>query len=96
MWLIASFVAAIVVTAIWSYAPKEYKLDSLCLMLWGLTLMVMVDHVLGYKGGPFIEVETQGLIQNGAVLGVAMLAPLIAIWGIQLIISKQTRDFTTR
>lgn len=63
MWLITSFVAAVIVTAIWAYAPKKYKLDFLALMLWGLAIMVFVDHVMGYDGsGPFIVMETDGLI----------------------------------
>ncbi len=88
MWLITSSAAAVIVTAIWAYAPKKYRLSNLALMLWGLTLLVFVDHVLGYEGGPFIEMETDGLIENGTVLGVAMLIPVFIIWEIQLVISK--------
>lgn len=88
MWLIVSCVAAIIVTGIWAYAPKKYRLDSLALMLWGLSIMVFVDHVLGYEGGPIIEAESGGLIGSGTVLGVAMLIPLFIIWKIQLVLSK--------
>ncbi len=92
MWLIISCVAAIAATAAWSYAPKRYKLGNLSLMLWGLTIMVFVDHVLGYEGGPFIETETDGLIPDGTVLGVAMLIPVFIIWEIQLVIAKLKQD----
>ena len=51
MWLITSFVAAVSVTAAWVFASKKYRLGFLALMLWGLTVMVLVDHVLGYEGG---------------------------------------------
>jgi len=88
MWLITSSIVAIIVTAVWAYAPKEYKLGNLALMLWGLTLLIFVDHTIGYEGGAFIEMETNGLIESGTVLGIAMLAPIFLIWEIQLVISK--------
>jgi hypothetical protein len=96
MWLITSLVAAIVVTAIWAYAPKRYKLDSLSLMLWGLALMVLVDHVMGYAGGGFVEMETDGLIKDGTVLGIAMLIPIFIVWAAQLLIAKQNGELITR
>ena len=88
MWLITSSIAAIIATAVWAYAPKKYKLGTLALMLWGLTIMVFVDHVLGYEGGPFLEMETDGLIESGTVLGIAMLIPVFIIWEIQLVLSR--------
>lgn len=96
MWLITTFVAAIFVTAIWAYAPKKYKLDFLGLMLWGLAIMILVDHIMGYEGGPFIEMETDGLIQNGTVLGIAMLIPVFIIWEISLVISKAKEEIRRR
>ncbi|MBU0762655.1 MAG: hypothetical protein KKD39_06480 [Candidatus Altiarchaeota archaeon] len=96
MWLIISCVAAIIVSAVWSYAPKKYKLGNLALMLWGLTIMVFVDHILGYEGGPFIEMESDGLIPNGTVLGVAMLIPVFIIWEVQLVLSKLKDDIRKR
>ena len=97
MWLITSFIAAIIVSAVWSYAPKKYKLDSLALMLWGLALMVFVDHVMGYEGsGPFIVTETTGLIPNATVLGIAMLIPVFIIWEISLVLSKARGEIITR
>lgn len=88
MWLITSFVAAIAVTAVWLIAPKKFKLNFLGMMLWGLSLMLLVDHIMGYEGGSFIEMETDGLIQNGLVLGIAMLIPVFVIWEVALTISK--------
>lgn len=85
MWLVTTLVAAIAVTAMWLTLPKNrYKLDFLAVMLWGLGLMIFVDHILGYRGGPFLEAETDGLVQNGAVLGILMLIPVIAIWTVYL------------
>jgi len=86
--LITSFAAAICASAAWVFADKKYRLGFLALMLWGLSAMVLVDHVMGYEGGAFIEMETGGLIPNGLVLGIAMLMPVFVIWEIPLIISK--------
>lgn len=96
MWLITTSMAAILVTAVWAIAPKKYKLENLALMLWGLAIMVFVDHALGYAGGPFIEMQTSGLIENGAVLGIAMLIPVFIIWEIQLVTSKHKEEATAR
>lgn len=85
MWLITSLIAAVAVTAIWIIAPKKYQLDFLALMLWGLSIMVFVDHIIGYEGGAFVEMETDGLISNGIVLGIVMLIPIFIIWEISLI-----------
>jgi hypothetical protein len=96
MWLITSFIAAIVVTAIWIFAPKKYQLGFLGLMLWGLAIMVLVDHVMGYQGGSFIEMETDGLITNGTVLGITMLLPIFIIWEISLVHLKLKGKITKR
>jgi hypothetical protein len=87
MWLITTLIAAIGVTALWLVAPKKFKLNFLCLMLWGASVMILTDHVLGYEGGEFIEMTTEGMITNGAVLGVAMLIPIFLVWEIYAIIS---------
>jgi len=88
MWLVTTIIAAIAVTAIWYIKPKIYKLDILSLMLWGTSIMILVDHILGYEGGTFIELETEGLITNGTLLGVVMLIPIFVLWEILLITSK--------
>lgn len=94
MWLITTLVAAVAVTAISFVAPKKYQLNFLALMLWGLGLMVLVDHIMGYSGsGPFLEMETDGLIENGVVLGIAMLIPVFVIWEISVIFSKLRGTF---
>lgn len=87
MWLVTTVIAAIAVTAIWYIKPKVYKLDLLSLMLWGTSIMILVDHVLGYEGGKFFEVQTDGLITNGTLLGIVMIIPILIIWEIILIIS---------
>lgn len=88
MWLVVSFVAAIFITALSFTTPKKYNLGFLSLMLWGLSIMVLIDHVLGYEGGEFLEMETDGLITNGTVLGIVILIPLFIIWELALLIPK--------
>lgn len=88
MWFVVSLVAAISATALSFTTPKKYNLRLLSLMLWGLSIMVLIDHVLGYEGGEFLEMETDGLITNGVVLGIVMLIPLFIIWEITLLIPK--------
>ena len=89
MWLITTLIAALAVTAAWFVVPKKYQLGLLGLMLWGLAIMILVDHIMGYGGsGPFQEMETDGLIENGTVLGIAMLIPIFTIWEVVLTMSK--------
>ena len=87
MWLVTTLIAAIGVTALWYVKPKIYKLDLLSLMLWGTSIMILVDHILGYEGGAFLELETEGLITNGTLLGIVMLIPILIFWEIVLITS---------
>ena len=80
MWLITTFLAAIIATLASVIFKKKYRLGFLSLMLWGGTVMIFTDRLLGYNGGDFLEIKTGGLIQNGALLGLVMLLPIIAIW----------------
>lgn len=91
MWLVTTSIAATGATIGKFVLPKDYKLGFLALMLWGATAMILVDHILGYEGGAFLEKTTDGMIANSAVLGIAMLVPVFAIWGISLLISNLKR-----
>jgi len=88
MWLITTLIAALFVTAAWYFIKKDYKLDILSLMLWGTSIMILVDHIIGYEGGAFLELETDGLITNGTLLGIVMLIPVFVIWEIILVLTK--------
>ncbi len=88
MWLITTFIAALITTFLRILLKKKYKLGFLSLMLWGATIMILVDHLLGYNGGKFLEIETDGIIKNGTLLGIVMLIPVLFIWFITLLISK--------
>ncbi|HNU35065.1 MAG TPA: hypothetical protein PKJ15_00565 [Methanomassiliicoccales archaeon] len=88
MWLITTLIAAIAVTMAWIVASKKYRLNFLALMLWGLSVMILIDHILGYESGAFLEMETDGLITSGVVLGIAMLIPIFIIWEAALVLAK--------
>lgn len=94
MWLITTFIAAIAATLLWFFLRKKYKLGFLSLMLWGATIMILVDHLLGYDGGNFWEIKTDGIIKNGILLGIVMLIPVFLIWLIALLIDaiKKTKN----
>jgi len=88
VWLITTLIAALAVTIAWIVVSEKYKLSFLALMLWGLSVMIFVDHVLGYEGGAFLEMETDGLITSGIVLGIAMLIPVFILWEAVLVKAK--------
>ena len=85
MWLIVALIAALAATAAYALLKerKKYKLGFLSLMLWGMFLMVLVDRSIAYfEGGQFIEATTDGLVASSALLGIAMLLPVLLIWAI--------------
>ncbi|OGX14997.1 MAG: hypothetical protein A2166_00705 [Omnitrophica WOR_2 bacterium RBG_13_41_10] len=91
MWLVTTSIAAAGATLAKFVLPKDYKLDFLALMLWGAAVMILIDHILGYEGGGFLEKITDGMVKNSVVLGIAMLLPVFLIWGISLLISNLKR-----
>jgi len=98
MWLITTLIAAIIVTALLVIIskPERYKLHQLSLMIWGAGIMILVDHVLGYEGGEFLEMRTDGAITNGVVLGIVMLIPVFILWEIMLLTSKRKESVSKR
>ena len=88
MWLITTFIAAFTATLLWFLLKRKYRLGFLSLMLWGAVIMILVDRILGYEGGKFLETETNGIINSGIQLGIVMLIPVFLIWFIAILISK--------
>ena len=80
MWLVILAFAATIATAIW-YTQAEndkYMLKFLSLILWGTTIMVLVDHALPFLmegGGEFFEMTTEA-----TVLGFVMLVAALGVW----------------
>lgn len=89
MWLFTTFCAAIIATFLYLKSDKKYKFDFLALMLWGATIMILTDHILGYEGGEFLEKSTDGIITNSTSLGLLMILPVISSWIVAIIASNQ-------
>ncbi|MEM1506988.1 MAG: hypothetical protein QXU02_01560 [Candidatus Bathyarchaeia archaeon] len=87
MWLIILAFAAAIATVIWYSKAEEdkYMLKLLCLILWGATIMILVDRVIGYlmNGGEFFE-----LTLDAAALGFTMLTAALIVWGIALLVKN--------
>ena len=95
MWLATTLIAAIIASILYFKYPQKLRLDLLSLMLWGATLMILVDHILGYEGGAFFEPQTDGLVGNATTLGFLMLIPVILIWFVVMITNlKKLRKLT--
>jgi len=85
MWLVILAFAAAISTVIWysSAEDDKYMTNMLCLMLWGATIMALIDRVTGYlmEGGAFLE-----LTPEAVALGFVMLTAAIILWEITLLI----------
>ncbi|MEM2878655.1 MAG: hypothetical protein QXG10_03820 [Candidatus Hadarchaeales archaeon] len=92
MWLVTTLVAAAAATVAWGLSSsgfrRSWRLSTLALMLWGATVMIFIDHILGYGGGEFLEFTTEGSINSGALLGAVMLVPVFAVWGALVLIAR--------
>lgn len=85
MWLIILALSAATTTALW-YSKAENDtcmLKFLSLLLWGATIMVLVDHTMGYlmEGGEYLELTTEA-----TVLGIVLLIAAIVVWEITLLL----------
>jgi hypothetical protein len=85
LWLLILAFASAIATALWySIAENDkYMLKLLSAILWGATIMVFVDHVMGYlmKGGEFFE-----LTADAMVLGFVLLITALVVWEIVLLL----------
>ncbi len=87
MWLVVTSFAAILATALWYFLEndsKSCKLGFLSLMLWGASIMIFVDHLIGYltEGGEFLEISVEA-----TVLGIVMVMVALIIWEVALLVS---------
>ncbi|MCX8196995.1 MAG: hypothetical protein N3G80_01625 [Candidatus Micrarchaeota archaeon] len=84
MWLVPILGAAAISFLLFALLPqqrKRYRLGLLSLMLFGLSLLVFADKFFSMQPGePFLEEKTDGIIENTFVLGLLMLAPVVAVW----------------
>jgi len=78
--------AAVIATAIWYIYDdrrETYSLGVLALILWGTSIMVLVDHVMGYlaEGGEFIEATP-----DAALLSATLLLTALIVWEVVLLV----------
>ncbi|MGA1822573.1 MAG: hypothetical protein ACMUIG_08595 [Thermoplasmatota archaeon] len=78
MWFITFLTAAVISTLVWyasDRARNTYGIGILNLILWGTTILVFVDHVVGYlsEGGEFFEVSTDAFLLSVVLLSTAFL-----------------------
>ena len=93
MWLVVTSFAAILATALWYFLEndsKSHKLGFLSLMLWGASIMIFVDHLIGYltEGGEFLEISVEA-----TVLGIVMVMVALIIWEAALLVSDPMKKF---
>lgn len=91
MWFITTLFFALTATVLRYVLKNKYKLGFLSLMLWGATIMMLVDRVLGYEGEPFLAFQTEKLITNALLPSVWMLIPVFIVWLVSLAITKFQR-----
>ena len=90
LWLVITFLALL--ASLWAFASLKkqrtrYKLGLLVLMLTGMFLMVLVDHIMGFiQNGKFIVLTTNGLIKNATVLGIVMVLSVLAVWLLAIVV----------
>ncbi|RLF31814.1 MAG: hypothetical protein DRM98_04975 [Thermoplasmata archaeon] len=90
MWLITSAIVAVTATMLWYFKDDgRYKLEVLSLIFWGTTIMVFVDHMMGYfndviaaglEAGEFVEVSWQAFM-----LSILLVCIGIGLWEAYLI-----------
>ncbi len=91
MWLVVLAFVAAVVTAIW-YAKDDgqYKLGFLSMILWGATIMIFVDHTIGYlmEGGEYLEITPEATL-----LGIVLVIVALIVWEIALLFEDPKGKF---
>ena len=87
MWLITTSLAAVITTAVWCIKDPEgkFKLGFLSFLFWGATLMIFVDHLMGYiiERGEFLEINP-----DAALLGLVLITVALVIWAIALLLKR--------
>lgn len=77
MWLIILLFSALISTALrYSRADNDQMmLKHLSLIVWGASIMVFVDHVMGFviEGGEFLETSIEAIVLGFIMLAVALI-----------------------
>ena len=85
-WLITTSLAAVVSTLIWYIKSPgdKYKLGLLSLIFWGATVMIFIDHLIGYitERGEFLEMTAEA-----GIIGLSLIVTALVIWVIAIVFS---------
>ncbi len=102
MTLLISLFAAVICTALWyKNAPQsKMKLDILCWIFWGASIMWFVDAIAEYiqEGAEFFNTPIKDMV-NDTYLGLAVVAFGLVIWIVMLLSSDPKgviRDILTK
>ena len=94
-WLIIISLAAVVSTLIWYIkSPRDkYKLGLLSLIFWGATVMIFIDHLIGYinERGEFLEMTGEA-----GVIGLSLIVTALIIWVIAIVFSDPKKVWRKR
>jgi hypothetical protein len=85
MWIISTSIAAIITTAIWYIKDPQgkYKLNTLSLMLWGATLMMFIDGMMGFRSeGSFLDLSL-----TPTILAIIVVIAALTAWEVVLFIT---------
>ena len=88
MTLLITIFAAVLVTVLWYNRKNDnMRLGFLCLMLWGASLMWMVDAIFEFVElkAEFFTPAAEDMI-NDTFLGFAVVALALVIWLVRLLI----------
>ena len=89
MTLLTCLFAALICTILWyKAAPKdEMKLNVLCYLYWGASLMWMIDALFGYmEDGADFFVPVAADMLNDFYLGLSVVALGMIIWLVYLLV----------
>jgi hypothetical protein len=86
MWLLISAMTALIVTAVYLFYCDKYKIGTLALVFWGLTVCIFIDHTLTFfmeGGGEYPEISAEAL-----VLSFCMIVPIFMVWEVYVAVVK--------
>jgi hypothetical protein len=91
---IAPTTAAIITTSLRKKIPAKYHMEWLIMLLWGGTIMLIVDHIISGElvaYPPFLTANPSKMIPEILTTGVIMTVSVICIWLVMLFINKKVK-----
>lgn len=97
MTLLIAIFASVVSTVVWYNGKNELRVDILCWMFWGASLMWFVDACFEYSelGTAYFTPEPAVML-NDAFLGLYVTALALVIWVVFLLVKDPKGTIRTR